>query len=264
MNDIFNTRRFARLCRKTLMERPAQLIGLTTAFLGFSLLTYAFCKFTAGFEEAQRITFTLGLIGGGCFLASFVFGPFSTNAGGSSFLTLPASQFEKWLTGVLITGVFYVGLFILFFRLMDITFISIYHKGLDPKGPYYKELYDAVQPMPLNDTISRRIYAMFANFAGAMLIGTLYFNKAAFIKVALFLCALCLVTFLFNLLVAHLYFQNVDTAFPYYLVWINVNKSRGRLELPPNILDIVGIIFQYVIPITLWILAYVRLREKEF
>jgi len=264
VNDAFSLTRFGWLFKKTLLEKPAQFIGLTIVFLVCSLFTYAFCKFTAGFNVAQNAAFVFGLIGGGCFLASFVYGNFATNANGSSFLTLPASQFEKWLCGVLITAVLYVAIFLVFFRVMDTTFISIYHNSLDPKGAYYKELYDAVQPFPFNDFIATKSYMMFANFAGAMLIGTLYFNKAAFIKVALILCVLCLGAYVFNLLLANLFFKNVDSAFPYYLVWINFNKDRGKLELPSNILNIVKIMFQYIIPGILWILAYVRLREKEF
>jgi len=264
VNDTFAVTRFGWLFKKTLLEKPAQFIGLTIVFLVFSLFVYSFCKFTAGFMVAQNATFLLGLVGGGCFLASFVYGNFNTNANGSSFLTLPSSQFEKWLCGVVIIGVLYVAIFLIFFRVIDATFISIYHNSLDPKGPYYRELYDAVQQFPYDGFIASRSYMITANFAGAMLIGTLYFNKAAFIKVALILCVLCLGGFVFNLLLANLFFKDVDSAFPYYLVWINVKTGRGKLELPSNMLEIVNIMFQFIIPVILWVLAYVRLREKEF
>ncbi|CAN5214300.1 hypothetical protein BH11BAC6_BH11BAC6_04220 [soil metagenome] len=264
MNETFNITRFGWFFKKTILERPAQLIGLTVVCLAFSLLCYAFCKYTGGFEVAQNATFLLGLIGGGSFLASFVYAYFGTNAGGSSFLTLPASQFEKWLCGILITGVLYVAIFLLFFRFVDVTFISIYHNSLDPKSPFYKELYDSVQPFPYDGFVASRGYMMFTNFGGAMLVGSFYFNKAPFIKVALILCGLCFSAFLLNLLVANLFFDNVGSAFPYYLVWLDFNNDRGRLELPSNMLGVVNIVFQFILPAMLWILAYIRLREKEF
>jgi hypothetical protein len=264
MNDTFNITRFGWFFKKTLLERPAQLIGLIILCMAFSLLVYAFSKFTGGFEVAQNATFMLGLIGGGCFLASFVYGYFGTNASGSSFLTLPASQFEKWLCGIIITGVIYVAIFLLFFRFVDSTFVSIYHNSLDPKSPFYKELYDSVQLFPFDGFVASKGFMMFTNFGGAMLVGCLYFNKAAFIKVALILCGLCFGAFLFNLLIANLFFDHVDNAFPYYLVWITFNKDKGRLELPSNALNIINIVFQYIVPVILWVLAYVRLREKEF
>jgi hypothetical protein len=264
MNDIFNLKRFGWFFKKTIMERPVQLVGLVVLTLAMVLVVYAFAKFTAGFDVAQNASFILGLVGGGCLLASFVYNHFSSNANGSSFLTLPASQLEKWLCGIIITGIIYVIIFLLFFRMIDLIFISIYHNGLDPKGPYFKELYDSVQVFPFNGYVADKSFMMFFNFAGAMLVGSFYFNKASFIKIALIACGFCFGAFLLNLFIANLLFKNADTAFPYFLVWITVGKQRGRLELPSNILDSVRILFQYVVPITLWVLAFVRLREKEF
>ena len=264
MNNTFDIKRFGWFFKKTILERPVQLMGFVVLILALDLIVYAFAKFVSGFEVAQNASFLLGLIGGGCLLASFVYSHFSTNASGSSFLTLPSSQLEKWLCGVVITGVLYVAVFLLFFRAMDLIFVSIYHKGLDPKGPFYKEMYDAVQPFPFDGFVADKSYMMFLNFAGAMLVGSLYFNRAPFIKVALVACGICFGAFLLNLFIANLFFKNVDSAFPYYLVWITVGKERGRLELPANILNTVSIFFQYIIPFILWTLAFLRLREKEF
>jgi len=264
MNNTFNIKRFGWFFKKTILERPVQLMGFVVLILALDLIVYAFTKFVSGFEAAQNASFLLGLIGGGCLLASFVYGHFSSNASGSSFLTLPVSQLEKWLCGVMITGILYVAVFLLFFRAMDLIFISIYHNGLDPKRPFYKEMYDAVQPFPLGGFVANKTYMMFLNFAGGMLVGSLYFNKAPFIKVALVACGICFGAFFLNLFIANVFFKNVDNAFPYYLVWIIVGKERGRLELPPSLLNTVGILFQYIIPFMLWTLAFLRLREKEF
>lgn len=264
MNNVFNVKRFAWFFKKTIMERPVQLAGFVLLTLAVDLLVYAFAKFTGGFDVAQNASFLVGLIGGGCLLASFVYGHFSSNASGSSFLTLPASQFEKWLCGILITGVIYVAIFLLFFRAMDSIFVSIYHNSLDEKGPFYKEMFDAVQIYPLDGFVASRGYMMFLNFAGGMLIGSLYFNKAAFIKVALIVVGFLFGAFLLNLFVANLFLKSVDNAFPYFLVWITVGKDRGRLELPGNILYMLNIIFLYILPVILWGLSFLRLREKEF
>ncbi len=264
MNNLFNIKRFAWFLKKTILERPVQLAGFVLLILATDLLAYAFAKFTGGFEVAQNSSFLIGLIGGGCLLASFVFGHFSSNASGSSFLTLPASHFEKWLCGILITGAIYVAIFLLFFRTMDSIFVSIYHNSLDKNGPFYKEMYDAVQIYPFDGFVASRGFMMFFNFAGGMLVGSLYFNKASFIKVALIAVGFCFGAFMLNLFIANLFLKNVDNAFPYFLVWITVGKERGRLELPANILYMVNITFLYVLPIILWGLSFLRLREKEF
>src|SRR5580693_6161311 len=102
MNNLFNAKRFWFLFKKTLLERPVQLFGFTALILAIVLIIYAVCKSQIGFIAAQNFSFIWGLAGGGCFLSSFIYSYFSSNASGSSFLTLPASSFEKWLCGVLI------------------------------------------------------------------------------------------------------------------------------------------------------------------
>lgn len=264
MNNIFNITRMRRLLKKSIFERPAQLLGLTLLSFLLSFIIYFLVKVLAGFEDAQNASFITGLIGGGCFLASFINGHFSSNASGSSFLTLPASQFEKWLCGVIITGICYIFLFLLFFRLMDSAFVAIYHNSLDTHSVFYKQQYEAVSIFPFDEFIAKKVYMLYFNFAGIMLLGSLYFNKAAFIKVALITCLVCVALFLLNIMIAELMFKNVQTAFPYFLVWIWVGKQRARLELPPGTLRVFSVLFQFIIPVLLWSLSLLRLREKEF
>ena len=264
MNNSFSITRFGWLFKKTILERPAQLPGLTVLTFLLTFIIFFLVKILDSFEAAQIISFITGLIGGGCFLASFVYGHFSSNASGSSFLTLPASHLEKWLCGVVITGICYLALFVIFFRIMDMSFVSFYHKNLDAHDPFYKEKYDAVHVFAFDEFVAKKVFTMFFNFAGIMLVGSLYFNKVAFIKIALITCGICLGAFLLNLLIAQVIFKNVQTAFPYYLVWIWTGKNRARLELPESTLRIINIFFQFIIPVLLWGLAFLRLREKEF
>jgi hypothetical protein len=149
MNDIFSFRRFAFLFKKTLLERPVQLLGLCALTLAISFLLYAITKGMLGFEEAQNLSFIVGLIGCGTFMASFVFNYFSANASGSSYLTLPASSLEKWICGVLIACLIFPTLFVVFFHFMDHAFVASYRESLDAKGPFYKQLYERLNPFPI-------------------------------------------------------------------------------------------------------------------
>jgi hypothetical protein len=97
MSNTFSTQRFALLFKKTIVERPVQTIGVTVLLLVLSLILYVATKELADFDAAQNLTFIWGFAGGSFFLASFAFGYFSTNASGTSYLTLPVSYFEKWL-----------------------------------------------------------------------------------------------------------------------------------------------------------------------
>jgi hypothetical protein len=265
MNDTFNAKRFGSLFKKTLLERPSQLLGLIALILLIDLILYTLCRhISMPWDAIQDFTFIFGLVGGGSFLAAFVFNYFSSSASGSSYLTLPASSFEKWLCGVLITGVMFTVIFLIFYRIMDTAFVDMLHKTLDPKAPFYKETYDAVQLFPYDGFVATKAYMMFVNFTTAMLVGALYFNKAAFIKVALIVCALFILGTYLNALIAKMIFHNLDKALPYYAVFITVGKEYGKIVLPAYASKAVDICILYIIPTVLLVTAYVRLREKEF
>jgi hypothetical protein len=264
MNNTFNVKKFGLLVKKTLLERPIQMFGFTALLLALVLILYVVAKTLGGFSAAQNLTFIWGLPGGSFFLASFVFGYFSSNAGGSSFLTLPASHFEKWLCGVLIAGVFYPVIFVLFYRVMDASFVATYHHSLGPSSPFYKQQYESVYPFDLNGFVARKVYPIFLFLTGAMLVGSLYFNKVAFIKVAIALCILIIGTVGLNWVLAKMIFGNISEASPFDHVIIPVGKEEGSVELPAGIATIFRDSVWYILPLILWLLAFTRLREKEF
>jgi hypothetical protein len=264
MNNTINVKRFGLLVKKTLLERPVQMFGFTGLLLALSLILYSIIKSFGGFNPAQNITFIWGLAGGGCFLASFIFGYFSSNASGSSFLTLPASNFEKWLCGILIVGVCYPVIFLLFFRMVDSSFVAIYHHGLDPAAPFYKQMYESVYILDFNGFLAWKVYPMYIFLAGAMLVGSLYFNKVAFIKTAIGISILILGVIGINWLMAIILFGPINSAAPFNSVTIPAGKEEGSIELPSGIVNIVNNSLWYVLPPVLWLLAFTRLREKEF
>ena len=264
MNNTFNAKRFGWLLRKTLLERPMHTYGFTGLVLIIVLILYAVLKTLSGFDMAQRGTFFVGLTAGSFFLASFVFGYFSSNASGSSFLTLPTSHFEKWLCAILIVGVLYPLIFLLFYHIMDDVFVSLYHNSLNPASPFYKQQYESVYLFDLNGIIARNVYIMFFIYTGAMLLGSLYFNKVAVIKVALVLCAVFIFTFGLNWLIAIGLFGNIEDAAPFNHVAIRAGKDIGSIELPIHVGKIFMYAIIYVFPTILWLLSFTRLREKEF
>lgn len=264
MNNTFNAKRFGLLFKKTLLERPVQMFGFTGLLLGLVLILYTVAKTLIGFGAAQNLTFIWGLPGGSFFLASFMFGYFSSNASGSSYLTLPASHFEKWLCAVLIAGILYPLIFLIFYHIMDISFVAIYHNSLDTSSPFYKQQYESVYPFNLNGIVAWKVYPMFLFLTGAMLVGSLYFNKTAFIKVAIALCILFIGIFGLNWLMAKIIFGNINDAAPFNHVTIPVGKEEGSIELPSDIVNIINYSIWYILPSILWLLAFTRLREKEF
>lgn len=264
MNNTFSLKRFGFLFKKVILERPMQIIGVMVLLLILSLILYAVAKRLAGFNAAQNLTFIWGLSGGGFLLASFVFGYFSTNASGASYLTLPASYFEKWLCGILIVGVIYPFIFLLFYHLVDISFVASYHNSIDPSSPFYKEQYDAVDSFDINSIIAWKVYVMFFFLTGSMFIGSFYFNKIAFIKTGILICIFCISIYGLNWLIAKMFFGNINDAGVFNHVTIPVGNEEGSIILPSNIQNIFYYSIWYVLPAILWLLSLTRLKEKEF
>ena len=279
MNNIFNFKRFTWIFRKTIMERPVQLLGIFVLDFILVLLLYGFLRNIMGWGPTQNMTFFLGLSFGGCYLSAALFNYFSSNANGLSYLTLPCSAFEKWLCTIIITGVIYTAAFILFYKSMDTFFVNYYHQHLNPKEVNYLSKMESVQPFDLGGHVAKSSYVMYGILTSSMLVGSLYFNKLSFIKTGLIICAVCVVMFGLNLVVANLFFDNVIDAFPYFRVTVNLpdtevlheaeviirpKNDESSILAPTWFRNVIESTLHYVLASLLCITAYIRLKEKEF
>ncbi|MDH7459723.1 hypothetical protein QEG73_00490 [Chitinophagaceae bacterium 26-R-25] len=264
MSDTFSLKRFGLLLKKTLTERPTQTIGATCLLLLLSVVLYTIAKRLAGFNAAQNLTFIWGLAGGGFFLASFIFGYFNSTASGSSYLTLPASFFEKWLCGILIAGIFYPLLFLLLFHCIDLLFVAAYHNSLDPNSLFYKQQYESVYTFDLNGTIAWKVYFIFSFVTGAMLTGGLYFNKIAIVKTAIAICLFIAILLGINWLISIMFFGPIKEFGIYHHVTLEVGKADGIILMPSGTENFIRHCIGYCLPTVLWFLPLIRLKEKEF
>lgn len=279
MNNFFSIKRFIWIFRKTILERPVQLLGIFALDFTLVFLLYAFLRDILGWGPTQNVTFFWGLSFGGCYLSAALFNYFSSNANGSSYLTLPCSALEKWLTAIIIVIVLYTCLFLLFYKGMDSAFVNYYHHQLNPKEVNYLSKLESVQPFNLKGHVAEMSFYVYGILVSSMLVGSLYFNKLSFVKTGLVLCAIWGVFFVFNLGVANLFFKNVGDAFPFFRVSINLPSAEvtedikvairpvngeASVLLPEPYHGIVLSTLHYFLAILLCIVAYIRLREKEF
>lgn len=279
MKNIFQPVRFLYLFRKTVLERPVQIFGIVVLNLVVVLMLYAFLRNIIGWSATQNITFLWGLVFGGCYLSAAVFSYFSSNASGSSYLTLPASHFEKWLCGILITWVLYVAVFLLYYKAIDSAFVGYYHQHLNPLEAEYQEKMEAVQIFNYKGHVARNVFLIFFNLTAAMFVGSLYFNKISFVKTGLVICAAFVLLYGINIGIAQLMFTNVSDAFPYSHVSISLpsdsplnefamavrpKTEEGSIGLPSPYIDVFRTTVRYILTSVLCVTAFIRLREKEF
>src|SRR6185437_9546460 len=248
MNDIFSLQRFGWLMRKILTERTTQILGTIGLSISITFILYTLARLMQDVSVAQNASFVLGLTLGGSLVASIVFGYFGNNATGASFLTLPASILEKWLSGILIVGGIYFFIFLLCFRLIHLAFVLQYHNSLNPSLAFYKEQYDAVHIFSFTGFVASTTYLLLFNFSGLIMLGALFFNKAAFVKTAFIICGIMVGAFLFNFLVVKLLIKNTQIAIPFNIVWIQVGDERTALALSPQNAEKIIFIFRFVLP----------------
>jgi hypothetical protein len=265
MNDTFDIKRFGLVFKKLLFEKSLNLIG---SFVLVALLAWIVYHLNGDMSEgwymAQPQSFLFGLMLGGIYWVSVGFNHFSDKTEGYGFLTLPASHLEKWLSVVVLTGIFLVS-FCLFFRVMDTSYMSYFRTHLNPHLENYKILYDSAFVMPFwGDTkgIMSQAYIYFLVLTGIMAVGSVYFNKTALVKTMFIFAGTFFLLQFLNSNVTSFFFQNDTNT---HIFWNSISiKSTGEdVDLPQNINQIQTAFFSYVLPIILWLIALVRLREKE-
>jgi hypothetical protein len=261
MQQIFDPRRFRLYFIKTVFERPVQILGTFALAFTVSVMVYFLIKAMASLDAAQDFSFSVGLVGGGGLLASLVFGFFGDAANGSSFLTLPVSNFERWLCAVLIL-VIYVTCFLFFFRGIDTMMVHQFHNGLNPQDARYQQQYDSVFIFSFTGE-AVPVFIFFTNAVTAMLVGSLYFNKVSFIKVSLVICGIYIAVFAFNYIMSSVLFKDYIKSFPFHSVIVKNGSEEGVVVEPAGAIQIYDVVCTYVLPAFLLVISYIRLREKE-
>jgi hypothetical protein len=155
-----------------------------------------------------------------------------------------------------------VGLFLLFFRGLDSFFVHQYHNSLNRNDTRYAERYDAVYIFSYFGE-SLAIFIFFLNAAAAMMVGTLYFNKVGFIKVALVISGIYFFTFMLNVVICSILFKDSQRSFPFHIINIKNGDDWGVIAMPSAFNRVYDVLAIYILPSILLILSFIRLREKE-
>jgi hypothetical protein len=265
MNDTFDIKRFGLVFKKLIFERMLQLVG---SFILLAILTWYFYQLggnmNIGWKEMQSQSFLIGLVLGGIYWVSVGFNNFSDRAEGYGFLTLPASHLEKWLSVVVLLVIFFIS-FCLFFRGLDTIYTNYFRNHLNPNLKNYKTLYESAKVMSFwgdSRNVSDSTYAIFVGYTGIMAVGSVYFNKMALVKTMFaFAGIMFLIQFLNGYLSTFIFQTDVQSNLFWNSLWIRTGDLI--VGLPKNINQIYTIFFSYLLPSILWLLALLRLREKE-
>jgi hypothetical protein len=222
---------------------------------------------TDSFQMNRMQAFAIGLNLGGIYWVATGFNYFANKEEGYNYLTLPASAFEKWLSVVLLLVAFLV-LHCLFFRILDMSYVNYLRNHLDFSSNTDAKMrfFTSAQPLSFweNTRVSLKVaFNTFFTITGLMAIGALYFNKTALIKTVFASIGLYLLFYYFNYTVAKTIFQTDVRIIPFISTSIMLNNGKESVFLPQPMFFIYSIFFSIILPIIFWLIALIRLREKE-
>ncbi len=258
MNQTFNLNRFAMLFKKHTMENYRMYLMSAAVLAGILLLFMGFVAYNnAGFlpENVQTSFFITFLLFAGTIFTSMIFTEMGDKKKAIPALTLPASQFEKYLVGWIYSFVVFQIVFVALFYLMAFIVIQVGH-DVPGRENHLVNVFS-------KDQKSYYAFIIYTLLHGIAFLGAIYFEKMHFIKMAF---AFLIGAFLLALLNMPIMNMMIDAKTVGSTIFSPVDISDGKTSWTirqTDLQDYTGAIVLEIIVVLLWISAFFRLKEKE-
>jgi len=255
MNNIFNINRFWRLFIKHTAEHYRAYLMSAAVLGGVMLLGGAFIIYMipgpldAGFQSVLFVS--LMLIGGTLF-TSTVFADMGDKRRAIPTLTLPASQFEKFLVGWIYSFPIFLVFYTTIFYVVLLGLISMKH------WPHHRtEVLSVFQ---------NRVYIMLVVYSvlhAITLYGAVLFDKLHFIKSAFsFFVSYGVLILLNTLFLRAIIGRDIMAAIPYG--FLNFQERDKYYSIDVTYASINWVLWILIgVAILFWAIAYLRLKEKQ-
>ena len=212
-------------------------------------------------ESARFSIFLLSLFLGGSIFTNYVFKDLSDKNSSTSFLLVPASHFEKFLTGVFYAFIVFPIVFLTLFYVVDLGFVTIGNnikEGLKVPGIKNIQLHTFI----INNKNIREMIGGIIGFwlviQAFMLMGAAQFEARSYIKTAF-------MGFLLLFLMGFIIYLS-DEFLLGDLIKEFQNKGYSRELVRPTkdfYSGIFMVILIYVLPTILLVITYFKLKEKQ-
>ncbi len=274
MNNTFNIQRFGLLLKRQWLEfgkiyliTLAVALGVIVTFYSFSL--YGFITGDGPlYERSLNFREPLFLIFGFLFItviASSYFAHLGQKPKATIDLMIPASTFEKFLTGIFFTALLSTLSFIIIFYLTDLAFITKLKSMAHMIG---RETFDSETGENIKSEMSNLSYFFVQNgfdhkfipiyglpffVTSIFLLGSIYFNKYHYIKTAIF-------TMIFSGIWTWIMVKSGQTIFDGRIM---INDSQREYHNFKGLIEL-GLFFLILLLTAIfWSITYTRLKEKQ-
>ena len=212
-------------------------------------------------EVPRYVFFNLSLFLSGSIFANYVFKDISDKNSSTSFLLVPASHFEKFLTGVLYTFILFPIVFLSLQYVVDFGFVSVGNSikdGLKTSGVKNLQLYSFI--FGNNDIKEElgKIIGFWLVLQAFVLMGAAQFEGRSYIKTAFMGFALLFLLGFMVYLSDKILLGDIIKEFQ--------NKGYSRELVKPTkdfYSGIFMVILIYVLPTILLVTTYFKLKEKQ-
>lgn len=234
--SFFNLRRFGLLMRNDILLNYKKYIFaiIGALILGYVILYLQMPKsnyYGVFNDNKYAITFITCLIGLAVFLG-LSFPGLETKAGAASYLLMPASTFEKFISQFFIRIVIGTAMFFVIFwidaQLARLTALSaLKHIGgsADIKVFEYTDVFTFIRNEPT--FLSGAIISLFVSMGIFIFSVRLFFNKLAIVKIAIAMAAMFGVITLLVVLFSHIFYPGdygFDVKLPHYYRYLNFSN----------------------------------------
>ncbi|MBB2146504.1 hypothetical protein GM921_13460 [Pedobacter sp. LMG 31464] len=272
MNNTFNIQRFGLLLKRQWLEfgkiyliTLAVALGVIVTFYSFSLWGYI-AETKPFYERALNFREPLFLIFGFLFItviASNYFAHLGQKPKAIIDLMIPASTFEKFLTGIFFTAILSTVSFIFIFYVTDLAFLaklrSVYHSSSTRTS--YTDAQGAVAIVVDNlayffskngPHVYKGLYIIPFFVTSIFLLGSIYFNKFHYIKTT----------------ISAMVFSGIWTAIIFKsgkLLFDNrtlINRMGNNGPAKDNV-ELCLALLLVLLTLIFWSITYVRLKEKQ-
>lgn len=261
MNQTFDLHRFGLMLKLDLAEKGKNNLGmaalLVVVLLFFMLPVTTSNSFSGFWEALHHIALFMILLLGSSLYTSSVFSSYASQPTGMAALMIPASTLEKFLSSLLLNLLFVVPFLFFYVELHVLTL-----NYANTKLPVNSYKYHAFP-----DDLIHYICYSYALMQGLIFLGSVYFPKATYIKSASSTIAIYIILGALQLNLGSMMTGNFDkiTTFPFtgWKLW-NFGKNFKFYQVDyPESFQIIVYIFPALLLISLWFIAYLRLKEKE-
>ena len=256
MNKIFNPVRFGKLFVKHTSEHYKGYLMALGVLIGVMVLGGSFLVYMIDApldRGTQSILFLMILLLAGTIFTSTIFADLGDKKKAITYLTLPASHFEKYLVAWLYSFLFFLVIYAVSFYLVALFLLNVRHVPGQAEG-----VINLLQKRHLQMAL---IYAFLHAIA---FWGAVYFNKLHFVKTAFVFFIFMGLLILFNqIMLGTMIGRKVDAAPPFGNLRFPDSGRQVDITLPDAIDNPMLTLLVVGLTLLIWIAAYYRLKEKQ-